>query len=248
MHLFNLHLWGSDDLAHAIDHQDWDRVRAECEINPNKARVWHLQKQGSSRSHILPLHQAIAAHDAPPQVIHALIRAYPGAVLSKETSCRRLPLHLACQNYTPETKGQTIRLLLSYAPEAAEERDSLGRLPIHYACSNGAGVMTIDALLTTYCQGAKTQEKNGWLPIHVACKNGASFLVVQRLLDAYPESIYCRTLKGSTPLDLIENVDCRWKKEIIRMLQWDEREHIIPTERCKNVTWAESWRSDLTAT
>lgn len=107
--------------------------------------------------------------------------------------------------------------------------------------------MTIDALLTTYCRGAKTQEKNGWLPIHVACKHGASFLVVQRLLDAYPESIYCRTLKGSTPLDLIENVDCPFKKEITKMLQSDEREHVIETERYKHIAWAESWRSELTS-
>jgi ankyrin repeat protein len=103
--------------------------------------------------------------------------------------------------------------------------------------------MTIDALLHTYCRGAATRDKNGWLPIHVACKSGASFLVIQRLLDAHPEAIHCRTLKGSTPFDLIESVDCCCKKEIIKMLSSDD---IVKTEGRKNVnSCGESWRSEL---
>jgi ankyrin repeat protein len=151
---------------------------------------------------------------------------------------------LACQHFTPETSGQIIRLLLATAPETASERDVLGRLPLHYACSNGAGVMTIDALLHANCWGAAMCDKNGWLPIHVACKSGASFLVVQRLIDAHPEAIHCRTLKGSTPLDLMDNVNCRCKKEIIKMLSSDDT---ATMERSKNTnSCGESWRSELT--
>jgi len=192
-----------DGLADAISREDWDEV-VQCEAHPEKARIWHVEKgffQGDQDSVVLPIHQAVAAHDPSIDAIHALIQAYPIALLCKETTFNRLPLHLATQN--PNISTEIIQILLDFAPETAMECDLFGRLALHYACCNGASVATVDALLTSHPPSVYIRDVNGWLPIHIACRSGACFRVVKHLLDAYPESIVAETSMGNTPLDMM---------------------------------------------
>jgi hypothetical protein len=226
MGLFD-NLFGSNDLIAVIKRGDWSTVISECQVHPHKARVWSVQHKffdGEHDSHILPLHQAVVMSNPSIEAINALIHAYPHALLCKESAYKRLPIHLACQNQQASTG--LIRLLLSYSPDAAMERDSLGRLAIHYAVSNDASVHAIDTILRVNPQAASTTDLHDWLPIHVACRHGSSFLVIQRLMDAYPDGVVARTERGSTPLDLMKNVDCAFKPKIVEMLTQEMRENM----------------------
>lgn len=179
---------------------------SQCELHPERARAWHLQKnmfQGMVDSDVLPLHQAVASlHEPPIDAIRALLQTFPNAINAKEATFNRMALHLAAQYARIST--EIIQLLLQLAPSTAMKRDALGRLALHYACSNdGASVETVNALLKAYPQSVWTGDCNGWLPIHVTCRCGASFIVVQRLLDANPSSIVAETNKGNTIQDML---------------------------------------------
>ena len=67
---------------------------------------------------------------APKDAIEALALANPDGVKAKETSFKRLPLHIACQSHAP---ADMVAALLSFYPQGAADTDVLGRLPLHYA-------------------------------------------------------------------------------------------------------------------
>uniref|UniRef100_A0A7S4W7W3 Uncharacterized protein n=1 Tax=Ditylum brightwellii TaxID=49249 RepID=A0A7S4W7W3_9STRA len=169
---------------------------------------------GVQESRVLPLHQACALR-APKDVINALIVAYPKGANALETSFKRLPLHIACQN---GCAADVIEIFLSYNPLCAQVGDVFGRCPIHYACCNGAAPDVVDLFLSVDPSIATVTDKAGWLPIHVACQMGASIESIQKLLDANPSSLQAMTAKGSTPLKLLCKINCNNKKDIARLL------------------------------
>lgn len=122
---------GNSDLTNAIVREDWVAVKAECEAHPKNAAVWSTRVgfDGEHESHVLPIHSA-AALCAPKDAIEALALANPDGVKAKETSFKRLPLHIACQSHAP---ADMVATLLSFYPQGAADTDVLGRLPLHYA-------------------------------------------------------------------------------------------------------------------
>ena len=123
---------GNSDLTNAIVREDWAAVKAECEAHPKNAAVWSTRVgffDGEHESHVLPIHSA-AALCAPKDAIEALALANPDGVKAKETSFKRLPLHIACQSHAP---ADMVATLLSFYPQGAADTDVLGRLPLHYA-------------------------------------------------------------------------------------------------------------------
>lgn len=107
-------------------------VKAECEAHPKNAAVWSTRVgffDGEHESHVLPIHSA-AALCAPKDAIEALALANHDGVKAKETSFKRLPLHIACQSHAP---ADMVATLLSFYPQGAADTDVLGRLPLHYA-------------------------------------------------------------------------------------------------------------------
>ena len=123
---------GSSDLTNAIVRSDWEAVKVECEAHPKNATVWSTRVgffDGEHESHVLPIHSA-AALCAPKDAIEALALANPDGVKAKETSFKRLPLHIACQSHAPE---DVVSTRLSFYPQGAADTDVLGRLPLHYA-------------------------------------------------------------------------------------------------------------------
>merc|ERR1712232_439783 len=68
----------------------------------------------------------------------------PTALGVKETSFKRLPLHISTQF---GCCFDVVQYLVEQYPAAALEADTLGRLPIHYSCSNGAPLPIIRTLL-----------------------------------------------------------------------------------------------------
>eukprot|EP00957_Ditylum_brightwellii_P048305 3666117-Ditylum_brightwellii.AAC.1 len=77
--------------------------------------------------------------------MNALIVANPNGAKALESSFRRLPFHIACQNGCTE---DVIELLFSYDPLYAQVGDIFDPRPIHYTCCNGAAPDVIDLLLS----------------------------------------------------------------------------------------------------
>uniref|UniRef100_A0A7S4VJH9 Uncharacterized protein n=1 Tax=Ditylum brightwellii TaxID=49249 RepID=A0A7S4VJH9_9STRA len=208
---------GSKKLNQFIMNEDWHAVKKRCKKYPREAAVWTERVgffDGVRTSRVLPLHQACALR-APKDVINALIVAYPKGANALETSFKRLPLHIACQN---GCAADVIEIFLSYNPLCAQVGDVFGRCPIHYACCNGAAPDVVDLFLSVDPSIATVTDKAGWLPIHVACQMGASIESIQKLLDANPSSLQAMTAKGSTPLKLLCKINCNNKKDIARLL------------------------------
>lgn len=202
-------------------------AKNECEMHPREARIWSTRVgffDGEHDSHVLPIHQACALRPTP-DFIDVLVQAYPQGVQAKETSFKRLPIHIAVQS---SASVDVVTVLLSFYPEGAQVRDTLGRIPLHYACSNGASLDVVESLLAAHPRSASCRDLHGWLPIHVACHFGASSDVIRRLLDSYPDCIKERTEKGSTPLKLVQKINCKDKDEIVNILEerawkyWEE--------------------------
>jgi hypothetical protein len=189
--------------VNAIESEDWEEVQRQCELNPERAREWHVGKtyfQGQDTL-VLPLQQALVAHDPSIGAICALVQACPASLFVGESSYRRLPLHLAVLN--PGASVDIIKLLLDFAPETAMECDDLGRLALHYACGADSIIDIVKVLFDASPLSVSIRDVHGWLPIHVAFRNGASFQTIRLLLDAYPKSIVAETANGNTPLDMI---------------------------------------------
>ena len=95
--------FGRSNLTNAIVREDWLALQAECEANSEQAKVWSTRVgffDGAHSSHVLPIHSVLALR-APKQAVEAVVFAYHEGVKAKETSFKRLPLHIACQNQAP---------------------------------------------------------------------------------------------------------------------------------------------------
>eukprot|EP00568_Trieres_chinensis_P016612 CAMPEP_0183320058 /NCGR_PEP_ID=MMETSP0160_2-20130417/65282_1 /TAXON_ID=2839 ORGANISM="Odontella Sinensis, Strain Grunow 1884" /NCGR_SAMPLE_ID=MMETSP0160_2 /ASSEMBLY_ACC=CAM_ASM_000250 /LENGTH=266 /DNA_ID=CAMNT_0025486667 /DNA_START=157 /DNA_END=955 /DNA_ORIENTATION=- len=243
MHFSNI--WGHTDLTNSIIKEDWSAVKTHCELHPRDAKVWTKRVgffDGEHESQVLPIHQAVALY-APRDVIERIATTYPEGVRSKETAFKRLPVHIACQS---GASADVVSALLSFYPEGAQVKDTLGRLPIHYACSNGASAEVVEALLAAYLWAAAAQDIHSWLPIHVACHFGASTEVVRALLNAFPDSIQARTEKGSTPLKLIQKINCKNKEEILSLLEDEAWKHWHGPMKDHSSTFHSSAGTDFT--
>ena len=170
---------------------------------------------------------SFALHEgAPPKVIHALLKAWPGAArlpnYPDASSCAakvnggNLPLH---QALSPNKHGEfaateTVLAVLAAFPKAAEHAQGSGDslLALHIAANNGVSLEVVDAILNAFPVAVKTTSLcDGCLPLHMSLRlqvDQPSFYsapssqihIVNRLLQIYPDAIRQRDLQGWTPL------------------------------------------------
>lgn len=198
--------------------QDWNAAIAEIECHPRDAKIWELRSgffDGAHETSVLPLHIACSLH-APLHVVKAIVEAYPEALRMKDTTFKRLPLHVACQF---SERPEVIEYLIKEDRATTLEPDVSGRLPIHYALSNASDLKVIQTLLNANPASASYADYSGWLPIHVAINLGASTEVIKELINACPASVAMKTAKGSTTVKLAEKVSTKNKAEILALLK-----------------------------
>lgn len=243
-------------LMETIRNRDWEKVLWLCQPPPHQqatrfAQQWCRIRLAGDRDAIvvLPLHYIILmANDYEEdgsttylRAVSALIRAYPHALECKESSLKRTPLHLACQQQHGGAPAcdNLISLLVRAYPNAAQEPDHLLRLPLHYACANinvcgglGGNGRALDALLDAYPEAASRRDGQGWLPIHVACHYKSDIATIQRLLQVYPDSVVAFTpLDRERPYDLVRKQGgemFRDKYAIMDLLE-EKEQYYVPT-------------------
>ena len=116
------------ELSQLITSEQWERVMVLCSAKPAMAQVWTTRQglfEGIKDSNVLPIHEALVG-GAPPNVIEAILAAYPEGIYAKESSYKRLPLHCACRK---NAMLQVVDILLRSYGDAALVADNLGRLP-----------------------------------------------------------------------------------------------------------------------
>lgn len=183
------------ELSRVLAKEEWSRATELVKLHPCQASVWSKREgffDGRNAANVLPLHEALVGH-APYDCIVAIFEAYPRAIMERESSYGRLPLHCACR------KGADAKIVAYLAEsyiEACLAPDNLDRLPIHYALSNGADREVINFLLSADPRQARGVDHRGWTPLHVACSLAAPEDVVKSILEIYPESVLHKTTKG----------------------------------------------------
>jgi hypothetical protein len=188
------------DLSIAIAALDWKKATALAKGVPAQATIWSKRPSlfaGGKPTRCLPLHEACMMTAPATPTVQAILRAYPAAARTKETSYSRLPLHCACRRANPDPA--VVRFLLGAHKGACLVPDDLGRLPLHYALSNRADSTVIHLLLTAHPESARGVDLKGFTPLHVACASDSPLGVVRALVGLCPEASVLRTDKGSTP-------------------------------------------------
>lgn len=100
----------------------WSTLVSRLQAEPQLAR--HRDHHG-----MLPLHWACTEDDVPPDVVQALLRAFPEGVVTKNNA-QYLPLHIAVRARVGEA---TLRLLCEARPSTLLEESPSGKTPLQLA-------------------------------------------------------------------------------------------------------------------
>ena len=110
----------SSDLWDLVLDMDWDRALAHAKEHPTDAE-WM-----DGHWHETPLYLA-CQHNPPLEVIRAIVKAYPRALLSPSRANKDLPIHIACRY---QVSNEIIFELLKDFPVTAVEQTRWGRTPV----------------------------------------------------------------------------------------------------------------------
>lgn len=139
--------------------------------NPRAAKIPDSQQY-------LPLHHACEM-GANPEVIRALIEAYPdatGALTRKQDSA----LSLAC---TSNKSAETVQLLINANSQVLTQKNDYGFCPLHCVCRVHQPRMGIVKALVDACPSSvNLQTHSGETPFHLAGSNTGAFVGVLQLL------------------------------------------------------------------
>jgi len=159
-------------LYYAICQSHWDDALEAVTQNPQEAMTWvvryHPDKKKKDpkvvKLRFLPLHSA-CARDPPPELIAALLNAYPGGVQCEDDR-GMIPLHYSCAN---QASREILRLLLVAHSPAAKVPDPKGMLAVHYvACWGPSSVSVIDMLVVANRDGLHVKDYSGKTPLDLA--------------------------------------------------------------------------------
>ncbi len=173
----------------------------EEELPPVSDKNWKLNKgfaKSKKMAYFLPIHDICTQSPSKSQVLEAIAQS-PHSLLARETSYKRLPLHIACRMRACD---DVIMTLLDLCPRAAQVKDSIGRLPLHYALANLASREVISGLVDAYPSGVSVQCMQGWLPLHLAISTERDFNLVTMILLKYPLGIIVKTKAGNDAISL----------------------------------------------
>lgn len=182
-------------------------LHVACSLNPPVDVIHALLKADSEAVSLqdangrLPIHFACDVERASPEVIEALLKAYPDGAQVKEMQFGFLPLHAACcrrnevnkENCRHDTQNKVIGALLSVYPDAVNEKDDQGWLPLALACRTGASFSVVQRILNENPSATKVMDREMRLPIHLAlCARpgeNEAVAIARILIEAFPSSL-----------------------------------------------------------
>jgi ankyrin repeat protein len=157
---------------------DWNQVLELCKTCPQNA-------QYAGRDGWTALHHACNRRCPYPDVVEALIHAYPGALLQEDEKSW-LPLHYACRFKAPK---EVVRLLLHMHPEsgkiAVSARDRQGRTPLYYAVRYDAPEGVVGLLLQVDPSAVLSEDQNDESPLALVWNTWADKLEGKRIVHSY---------------------------------------------------------------
>lgn len=140
----------------------------------------------------LPLHSS-AHGGVPPSILERLVEAYPQSITTLDSKGRS-PLHIAC-----ERKGnlQTVKFLLSKAPQMASREDESRFTPVSLAAMH----QSVEVLQVLLNHNEMLEDQHGVTLLHMAAfQNDVE--VIDFLAKEYPYMVTARVRDGDmyTPL------------------------------------------------
>lgn len=159
---------------------DWDRVLELCSTNPQAAA--YAGKDGWTA-----LHHACNRRCPRPDVVRALIAAYPSALLQEEEGKSWLPLHFACRFKAPR---DVVALLLHMVPTsgqtAVRSRDAdKGRRPLYYAIRYDAPPGVAELLIGMDPSAILDEDQNEESPLALVWDSWAEKLEGKRIVHSF---------------------------------------------------------------
>jgi ankyrin repeat protein len=160
----------------------WNTVLELCRTHPR-----HAQYAGSDGW--TALHHACNRRCNRQDVVEALVKAYPAALVDLEEK-GMTPLHYACRFKAPK---DTVRILLNLYPDmghlAVSKRDKIGRTPLWYAVRYDAPTGVVDMLLDIDSSVILEEDKAGESPLSLVWDIWAEKFEGKRTLAPYLEPI-----------------------------------------------------------
>jgi hypothetical protein len=200
----NLHLnIARDPIQAFLDNGDWCNLRALGESDPEVCRQSVSMMFQGRRITCLPLHAVFECRCDDLSLIECLVKAYPGALLSREEEGGRLPLHMAAIRGAPVA---VMTYLVHAAPQVLQIADRQGDLPLHHAVmySSEAVVELLANLFPDACQHANAKAR---LPLHLLCarqwdQDSLSLSLIQTILRHNVRAAGRQERQGRLPLHL----------------------------------------------
>ena len=156
---------------------NWQTVKELCESDPDAARFVGRDTGWTA------LHHVCNRRCPHPDVVEALIKAYPDALL-KEENKGWLPLHYACRF---KCKPEVVRLLLHMYPgkgrTSVTKLESQGRTPLYYAVRYDAPPGVVGLLLELDPQAVLEEDEKSDSPVALVWDAWAEKLEGKRTLQ-----------------------------------------------------------------
>ncbi|KAG7349297.1 ankyrin repeat domain protein [Nitzschia inconspicua] len=155
--------WGDDDddvepdsiLLGLVQTYEWNGTLERIASHPDECKAVGVQGR-------TPLHVA-CDHDAPAEVVAALVQAFPEASLMVGTSSMN-PLHITCSSH--HASVEVVQVLLQGGVDTQTSmRDIDGDTPLHAACRCGAPMETLRVLLEANPAVVHERDYEGLTPL-----------------------------------------------------------------------------------
>lgn len=202
------------NLFRQIGRKDWDKTLQILQEHPEQAKIWIVTRYHGgalvSGAHDvtvwyrrLPLHHACSAKTVTPQVIEALLEAYPEALLERDET-GKIPLIHACRRDT--SSMDAVKAVLT--EKTAKTHDAEGKCALHWACEYRCTKPKVQLLVDAAPSVVKHVDNYGRLPLHWECsivsERKEKMSVVSYLVEQYPEAVNLKDSDGRTPLQMID--------------------------------------------
>ena len=201
------------ELFRQIGRKDWDKSIQILKDHPEQAKIWIVTRYhggalvpGSDDVTVwyrrLPLHHACSAKNVTPQIIEALLEAYPEALLEQDET-GKVPLIHACRR---DTSMDAVKVVLT--EEAAKQPDSEGKCALHWACEYRCSKPKVQLLVDAAPSVLRHVDNYGRLPLHWECSivsdRKEKMSVVSYLVEEYPEAVNVTDSDARNPLQMID--------------------------------------------
>lgn len=196
---------------------NWRSVRALCATHPHCARY-------TGQDRWTALHHACSRRCPDADVIEALLRAYPDALLQLDEK-GFLPLHHACRHKAPK---EVVRLLLFLFPEkgvsAASRRCNRGRTSLHYAIRYDAPPGVMEMLVEAEPRAVLEEDRDGVSPLGLVWDKYATSFEGKRTLHPFLKHFETVLDTESSPhAARVGITQFKEEKEIFQKLPSDEK-------------------------